>query len=302
VAAGGILLLLGAALVAAVVLVVRRRADRPTGLLGLGAVGLLGLSYMATPYSAVGLPGDPFIAAANVRYGVPAFICAVGLAGWVTSRLPARAVLAVELAALVAFADALQVGTELSTRQLLLVAGIAGALLVAFLLAGRAVELVRATPVAARVGAVAVVAVAGVIGLGWYEDHYNSSRFAGLDPALDWLAQHTEDGASIGIAGAWTDQGVAPIYPAFGDRLQNDVTFIGWRDDGLLSHHATEAAFVEDLQRRAVTYLVLGRADAYGLDPAVTPTGAEVEAWSIAAGYEPVAQSDRFTVLAAGSG
>ncbi|MDQ2648677.1 MAG: phospholipid carrier-dependent glycosyltransferase [Actinomycetota bacterium] len=302
VAAGAVLLLLGAAVVAAVVLAVRRRTDRGTGLVGLAGVAVLGLSYMATPYSAVGLPGDPFIAAANVRYGVPALLCAVGLAGWVTSRLPSRAVLVVEVAALLAFVDALQVGTVLTGRQLVVVLVVAVPLALAAVMAGGWLDRVTALPIAVRAGAVALLAVLAVVGIGRYEDHYNSSRFAGLDPALDWLEQQTEDGATIGIAGAWTDQGVAPIYPAFGDRLQNDVTFIGRRVDGLLAHHPDESAYVDALERSAVAFLVLGRAEPYGLDPATTPTSAQVEAWSISAGYEPVAQSDRFTVLAAPSG
>src|SRR5690606_9520016 len=115
--------------------------------------------------------------------------------------------------------------------------------------ADRLGDLVRGIPAAVRVGAVVAAAVALVAGLARYEDRYNSTRFAGLDPAIDWLQANTTDGRRIGIAGAWTDQGVAPIYPAFGDRLQNDVSFIGPREDGLLGHHTTEAGFVADLDR-----------------------------------------------------
>ena len=74
------------------------------------AAGLLALAYAFTPYSAAGAPGDPYIAAANVRYGIPALIAAGGVAAWLQSQAGARATLALNLACLVALFDALRIG------------------------------------------------------------------------------------------------------------------------------------------------------------------------------------------------
>jgi hypothetical protein len=297
IAAGLPLVLLGATTIAALVMVLRRRPDRATGIVGLAAVGLLIASYVATPYSAVGTPGDPFIAAANVRYGVPGLVAAVGLAGWATARLTRRGLVVLEVAALLAFVDALQIGTTLTHGQTALAFLIAIPLLLLWPLAPRVRDALRRAPAALPTGVVTLLVVVAVVGVGRYEHTYNSRRFAGLDPALDWVRQNTADGERVGIAGAWTDRGVAPIYPAFGEQLQNDVTYIGPEDDGLLDTYTSESSYVGALERSDVEVLIVGRAEPYLPEGTEAASSAEIEAWSVANGYTPVAQSDRLTVL-----
>lgn len=297
IAAGLPLVLFGAMTLAAVVIVLRRHVDRGVGLVGLAAVGALGLSYMATPYSAVGLPGDPFIAAANVRYGVPALVAAAGLAGWVTTRLTARSLILVELAALVAFADALQVGATLSRCQTVLAFAIAVPVVVGWPLVARAFARARRIPMTVRASAVALVLLVGVtVGIR-YEDHYNTGRFVGFDAALDWIQVNATADDDVAVAGAWSDQGVAPIYPTFGSELQHHVSYVGPRTNGLLATYTSQAPYTRALHRSGARILLLGRAEPYVADPASVASSAQIEAWSLAAGYQPVAQSRRFTVL-----
>ena len=63
------------------------------------------------------------------------------------------------------------------------------------------------------------------------------------DPALAWVREHADGGQRIGLAGRWpTDGGVAPILPAFGDRLSNRVTYIGPFEHHMLRQYSQSAA------------------------------------------------------------
>src|SRR5690606_33029805 len=106
--------------------------------------------------------------------------------------------------------------------------------------------------------ALAAVAAVGLAVLGEsVQRTYNDNRYVGRDAALDWVIANTEDGARVGVTGAWTDQGVAPIYPAFGTRLQNRVDYVGPKVDGLLRTYEDREPFVDALEREGVEVLVV---------------------------------------------
>ena len=260
---------------AAVVLVVRRPPTAGVAVAGLVTTALLTLAYAATPYSGLGPPGDPNFAAANVRYGIPALVAGAGLAGWVAGRLGPR----VRLAAVPALAAGWVVAKG----------------------AGRAAppRLASATrPLLA--GAVVVLA----LGLGAagqrVAERYDAGRYAGADPALDWLTTNRPHGTTVGLAGAWASTGVAPTYPAFGDRLQHEVVYVGPTTEGLLGTYAAAADFHAALDDEGIDVLLVGRNRPFLAPPPADPLAPYVppeEAWATAAGYVEVLRSDRFIVL-----
>ncbi|HEY8467024.1 MAG TPA: phospholipid carrier-dependent glycosyltransferase [Solirubrobacterales bacterium] len=318
VATGVPVIVLGLAVVAVILLLVRRRLwgadDDSDGLAAAAVVAVLALSvsYVLTPYSAAGPPGEPIATAANVRYGVPGMIVAVAAAAWLAPRLGPRLRLGFTVLAFLAYFDALRVGFTVP-RSTTYGAFVLAALALAI---GRAARRLRARrdgtggralPRPGPVGwaALAALAAVGLAVLGeTIQRTYNETRYVGRDPALDWVIANTEDGARVGVTGAWTDQGVAPIYPAFGTRLQNDVDYVGPKIDGLLRTYEDREPFVEALEREGFEVLVVGRARPFSEDPERTGSLRPLEApreerWARSAGFERVAESDRFVVLQA---
>ena len=310
------LVVLGAGVVASAALLVRRRGSAPRADRDGVAVVLVVLAvvlaavYAVTPYSAPGPPGMPFAAVINVRYGVPAMIAAVGVLGWLAARCRPRWLLVLEAVALAGILDALRVGTTTAPASVWL----AFALALAFLVAGALARArIRRTPAPApRTAAIAAAAVALVAMIAGkaLQDRYDDGRYRGVDPAVDWVLDHTRKGAAVGLAGAWTVQGVSPIYPAFGSRLQNRATYLGPAHEGLLRSYSQAAPFRDALRRGRYQVLVLGRSRHIGVPrgqaslfttrASAAPLGVPPEErWARAAGYREVARSPRFVVMAA---
>jgi hypothetical protein len=128
----------------------------------------------------------------------------------------------------------------------------------------------------------------------------DDDRYVGGDPALDYVIENG-DGETVGLAGFWTLEGVVPIYPAFGARLENRVEFVGRElDDALLRRIDDRREFRAKLLAIDPGLLVVGRA---APDPEFDPDRdrpvadrAELH-WARAAGYREVARSERFVVL-----
>lgn len=318
VATGVPIIVLGLAVAAAIAVLARRRlrgtADGSDGVAAAAvvAVGALSASYVLTPYSAAGPPGEPIAAAANVRYGMPGMIVAVAVAAWLAPRLGPRLRAGFSALAFLAFFDALRVGFTVpraTTYGAFALAALAlaivwGARRLGERRGGAGRPLPRPRP--AAWAALAAVAAVGLAVLGEsVQRTYNDNRYVGRDAALDWVIANTEDGARVGVTGAWTDQGVAPIYPAFGTRLQNRVDYVGPKVDGLLRTYEDREPFVDALEREGFEVLVVGRARPFGEDPGRTgplePTEVpREERWARSAGFERVAESERFVVLQAG--
>ena len=294
--------------------VARRRSQPPADRDGV-ATALIALTfvlaavYALTPYSAPGPPGMPFAAAINIRYGVPATIAAIGVVGWLAARCRGGWLVVVEVAALVATVDALRVGTTTAPSTVWLALALAAAgVTVAVLAGGRPGRSWRPSKRHVAIAA-AAIAVAAVVAGAVLKPRYDDRRYRGADPALDWVLDHTRFDAAVGLAGSWTVQGVAPIYPAFGGRLQNSVTFIGPVMEGLLRRYVRAAPFHAALRRGGYQVLVLGRVRHIGLPrgrvslyatqlprPLAVPPE---ERWARAVGYCEVARSQRFVVMAA---
>jgi hypothetical protein len=299
--------------VSAVVLVRRRGRRTPSDRDGVAA-GLVALTlvlaavYALTPYSAPGPPGMPFAAVINVRYGVPAMIAAVGVLGWLASRCGLGWLIVVEVAALAGTLDALRVGTTTAPSTVWLAFALAAAgVAVGALASGRFGRLLRPSKRQVAIALAALALIVAAVGA-LLKPRYDDRRYRGADPSLDWVLNHTRSDAAVGLAGSWTVQGVAPIYPAFGGRLQNSVSFIGPVREGLLGRYVRAAPFRAALRRGGYQVLVLGRARHIGLPrgrvslyAAKVPRPLAVppeERWARAVGYCEVVRSPRFVVMA----
>ena len=78
------------------------------------------------------------------------------------------------------------------------------------------------------IGAVAVaVALVVVIAGDRYQDRFNQLRYtaADVDPTVRWIDANAPRGNRIGLAGVGSDRGLAPVYPAHGPLLRNEVVY-----------------------------------------------------------------------------
>ena len=103
----------------------RRSAGAGRALAVVVAAAVLAGVYAITPFTAFGPSGRPFLAFANVRYGVAALLLAAGLAAWSAARL-GWARLALELAGVVAVFEGLDRGLGLAFGTEELVIALAG--------------------------------------------------------------------------------------------------------------------------------------------------------------------------------
>jgi hypothetical protein len=137
-------------------------------------------------------------------------------------------------------------------------------------------------------GALAAALVAG----GWaVQERYNEQRYVDVDPAVDWIAANAPEHHRVGIAGTWSNDGISPVFPSFGPRLRNEVAYLGEFRREMLRRYAERGRFVSALRRERYDLLLVGR----GAPPRA---GRRDERWALAAGYVPVAESDRLALLA----
>ena len=259
--------------IAAAVIAARRR-DRRVLLVAIGAVLLAG-AYALTPYSAFGPEGKPVLAAASTRYGLPALLAIAVLAAWLVGRA-GRWRTALEVVLALAVLDGLRRGFDLPAGKVAF--GVVAALLL----------YLAWTRVPRRALAVAAVAAA-VIGVLIAAHRANTQSYAPLDPTLAYIEQHAPSGHRIALAGIWSPDGVSPVLPAFGKRLDNAVVFDGPFVDGMLRAHRDPQAFVRGLG--GFDLLLAGTG---------TPPGSDTTQldWARAAGWRPVAESPRLVLLA----
>jgi hypothetical protein len=272
------------ALVTALVLARQRDADRRVGVMAVAAVALAAL-YAVTPYTALGVHGNPSLANVNTRYAVPALLVALPVAAWTAGRLPARAAVAFE--AVLALATVLGARSAYAlTMHDLVLAVVALALLTAGGWALWRVREHRAVLVAAGLAA----AVVGLAGAHRIEQRINDRRYLGVDPAVDTLLRVAPSGRRVGLASDWSVAGLSPIWPSFGTRIGNDVEYIGPTIDGWLHRYGNERSFQAALARRRYDVLVVGR----GFFP---PQSTREQRWAIDAGWRTIALSRRLRVL-----
>jgi hypothetical protein len=311
-AAGGpalLVVLLG--LGALVAVVARRRRgdlDRTVAAVMIGAIALAA-AYVVTPYTALGVKDRPDVASANVRYAIPALIAAVGPAAWMAGGLGRRSLVAVECLALAAIFDGLRVSGVTSVRTIAIAFLVAGALGAGWLLAHRARRSAWSPSTAVRrlaAAAIAVLAVYALVAGDRNQRTFNAGRYVGFDPVLDVVQKTAGSGHRIGLAGVWTDRGIAPIYPAFGARLGNEVAYNGTLPDGMLRRYGNRTHFVRGLEKARYDLLIIGRGPTVekvlaGETRLVLPRVKE-EAWARAAGYREVVRSDRLILMRRAAG
>ncbi len=196
------------------------------GLLATSAC-LLAVVYAITPYSAFGPRGQPFLAAVNVRYLIPALCIAVPAIGAAVGTIGPRIRVVAEFAAVVATLQGLHGAYALlDTGRTALAVGLAITLTVS---AG--VLLWRIRRFAVRQAALVAGLGAGiaVIVLGGYEvqRRLNRDRYAPYDPTFAWI-QHHPSSSRIGLTSSDNFFGILPpVWPMFGPRVENHVAFVG---------------------------------------------------------------------------
>jgi Dolichyl-phosphate-mannose-protein mannosyltransferase len=272
------------ALLVAAVLACRRDADRRVRVMAVAAVALAAL-YAVTPYTALGLRGDPSLANVNTRYAVPALLLALPVAAWAAGRLARPAALAFEAALALAAVLGARSAYAVATRDLVLAA------VALALLAAGGWALWRLRDRRALLGAAALAAaVVGLAGAHRVEQRINDGRYRGVDPAVDTLLRVAPSHRRIGLASDWSVAGLSPIWPSFGTRIGNDVEYVGRTIGGWLHRYGDERSFQAALARRRYDVLVVGR----GFFP---PQATREQRWAIDAGWRTIALSRRLRVL-----
>jgi hypothetical protein len=130
----------------------------------------------------------------------------------------------------------------------------------------------------------AIVAVAGRR----VEQSFNSERYRSVNPAFDWVDQHSRSGERIALSGQPDRDFDAAPFIAFGPRLENRVTFVGTRDHHLLTRYTAQQPFLHAL--------AAGRYDALLVGADVAGPAHEL-AWARSAGWRPAANGGSFTLL-----
>jgi hypothetical protein len=258
--------------------------DARIPLLFAGAV-LTAVAYAITPYTAQGLVGMPVLVNANTRYMAPALVLAAPLLALAAAQLRRlRPVL--ELVLLVFLIAALHRYLPVPTKRVALTAA---ALAVA---AGVAVVLVRGST--RRVLGYAAAAVLAAVAVAYhYQRVLARTPFVPGDPTVAYVLAHDPAHTRIGITGSWTAQGLVPVAPLSGPRLENTVAYVGpWVRHRLEVYRSAEP-FVTAVRRERYPLLEIGT----GFPPSADPPQLS---WARAAGYRVVTRSPRLILMRTG--
>jgi hypothetical protein len=288
-ALGGLVFAAGVAAVLVVGPVRRSRIDPRLLMLAALAV-VLAVVYVITPYTALGAQDRPIGTQYNVRYLMPAMLAAAPLTAWLIGRWT-RLAPALAALLLVAEVDSLRrTADEIGARPLveaLAVVVIVAAVALLVLRAGRALPRGPWLP-----GAVAVVIGCGVfLGQG-LQSRFNDGRYRNVDPVLESVLTDAPSGHHIGLVGYWGVTRLSPVWPLFGQRIGNEVRYVGPFRQGMLRNYRTRSAFLDGLRRQGDDLLVIARGEPPL--PAI-----KQDRWVRAAGYRQIARGDRLTLYAA---
>nr|MBA3329050.1 glycosyltransferase family 39 protein [Solirubrobacterales bacterium] len=284
----GLLVIVGTVGLLAAALTGVRRIDRRVLVTGIGAIAL-GAVYVITPYTALGLENEPGLASNNTRYAVPALVLAAPVTAWAVGRLR-RAGLALEAALALAVLTGANSGFAIQGAGSIVRSGVVlGAAGAAGWWLWRRATALRSRPVLVALGCATAVLV-GLAGGYRMQKAVNDGRYIGMDPAVDVVVRTAPEDRRIGLAAAWSVEGVSPIWPSFGTRIGNDVEYVGHFVDGFLTEYSDGGAFGAALRRGRYDLLVIGR----GLFP---PQRVPEERWAASAGWRTIALSTRLRVL-----
>ncbi|MET0761179.1 MAG: glycosyltransferase family 39 protein, partial [Thermoleophilaceae bacterium] len=272
----------------------RRRQRRAGAAVATVAVmsGILGLGYVLTPYTALGLDGVPTAVAGQARYATPALLLAAPLLAWVAGRLGKLRV-GVELLTLLAVMDG--VGRAFDVTAANLVVAVVG--LAAATGAGYAIYVARHhRRILVPVAAATALAAFGIADFRQHE--FDDGRYE-TDAVIAYLSDTAPGNARIALAGGPPSAEVAPAWPAFGKRLDRTVEYLGHEVNGQLREYDDENAWRRAIEDGKYDLIVVGRG---GYAPECRLPGAETDddAWARNAGFRVVARTDRQTVYAVG--
>lgn len=279
----------GAVAAAAFAIAARDRAAVTASVLVAG----LAAAYTITPYTALGVEDEPIVAAANTRYLAPALLVALPLAAWAIGRL-GRARIVGEAVMLIALGDGLRRAYEVpvshvAAAAVLLVA--AGALVYGlYLVRGRVPKPRVVMPVAAAVVLV-LIALLGLNRLRAFE----AERYTDDDPVIAELLRRAPADRRIGLAGARDVTEIAPIWPAFGKRVDNRVEYVGRFVDGQLREYDDAASWADAVRRGRYDYVLVGRG-AYPQGCEFPGRDSDDDAFARAAGLRRLASAGQLTL------
>jgi hypothetical protein len=263
------------------------------------AAVLIGLVYLATPFTAAGPEGQPYLLTTSGRFVLPGLLLGAAAAAWACGRLP-RAGVALEAAGAVLLVHAaarLYGRTMTHPFHVFAPKYVAAALGLAVLL-GAGIALWRrmgaraSGPARTRavVGVAALLLVVAVALGHEQQKTFLASRYRGIDPTFEWVLDNAPGGHRIGLAGASgpTADNVAP-WPMHGTRLRNRVEYVGPVVQGRVRRLAGARPFAAALLTGRYDLLLVGRTE-----PA---RAAPEEGWARAAGWMPVAGSGRYALF-----
>ena len=286
------------AVVVALLSPLRARLERGPLAAVLMAALLIALTYAVTPYTAGGAEAEPTLVYFDARYLVPAILLALAVIAAVTRAVEWGAVTFSALG-LVAIWD----GIDLAGSGELSGAHVGGR---DWAVAVAVIVLVAAIAWAARpkpdwrpsrvaLGAAALVALAAGVAAGFeLQRRFLDHRYVGIDATTDWIREHAPAGATVGLAGRWSNA-FSPALPSFGPRFENHVAYVGEFVDGTLRAYPDQAEFTAALRDRDLDLLVVGRG--------YFPEADEPEqAWAEAAGFEPIVETPALSLYRAPPG
>jgi hypothetical protein len=284
-------LAIGLGLLAAAALAARSRS----ALLATGVVlaVLLAIGYALTPYSAFGPEGEPSTVGASIRYLVPALLVAAPLTAYAIGRAGRLRLLA-ELLAAAAVAHGIERAFDVPVRVVLQVllaaAAVSGAAWLTLHLTSR---LPPRTGRAVRAATAALAALAA-IGIGHArQEEFNYERYEDAGPAVAAIVREAPEGTRIGLSGVWGVDLVSPVWPAFGERLRNDVGYVGPTVDGQLREYDDRASWAR--AARGFDLLLVGRGG-YARECPVPGQESDDDAWARAEGFRALARDDNLTL------
>ena len=266
-----------------------RRRGEPMLVVGLlvGMTAALTLAWAVTPYTALGLPDRPSVAGPNMRYLVPGLMCGAALAAWWIGRL-GRLRLVAEAIVGLAVLEGIRRGFDLPARNW--VAG-AGLLAVAGATAFALVRLRGRFP-QTRYAVTVAVLLALIVAGGLYERQqaYLNDRFSNSQTVIQELMKTPNGGRRVGMSGYYDPSQLAPIWPAFGPRLQNRVEYVGRFVDGQLNEFPDQASWQRRIEERGYEVIGVGHSS-YPKECKLPGAESDDDAFARAAGYELIARS-----------
>jgi hypothetical protein len=270
----------------------RRRALPDVSRLSILMTGALlcAVAYALTPYSAQGYSGHPILVDANTRYGAPALVLGAPVLAWLTGRLGRWRILleAVLLGSM--WVDLHRYLVSSTGRIVLCAALVALVVAIGWELRRRSA---RADRRLGRVGlpALAAVLAVAVAVLSYHDQRVLARRpYIPADPVVAYVLAHAPAGTRIALTGQWTAQGLIPVAPLFGPRLENDVTYIGPWIRHRLQQYSRPRPFDAALRADHAPYLVVGT----GFPPLPDPIEAR---WARADGYRVLGASSRLVLM-----